>query len=45
MKKELKKKVKSSSNAIRYFSGELLIYWKPMSFDDGTQGKCKYSCN
>ena len=45
MKKVLKKKIKSSSNAVRYFSGELVQYWKPEHFEDGTTGKCHYTCN
>lgn len=45
MKKILKKKIKASSNAVRYFSGELIYYFKPMIFIDGTKGICKWSCN
>lgn len=45
MKRVLKKKLKSCSKAIIYFSDELLIYWKPMTFPDGTTGRCKYSCS
>lgn len=44
MKKVLKKKIKASSNAVRYFSGELVKYTKPESFDDGTTGRCTYTC-
>lgn len=44
MKKELKKKLKPSTNAIRYFSGELLTYTVPIQLMYG-QAACTYSCS
>lgn len=44
MKKHLKKKIEKKTNSIRYFSGELIEYWKQMTFADGTVGKCHYTC-
>lgn len=44
MKKILKKRMKSTAYAVRYFSGELIQYWKPENFADGSTGTCHYSC-
>lgn len=44
MKKILKKKIKSSSNAVRYFTAELKKFVKTEFFEDGTTGKCTWSC-
>lgn len=44
VKKILKKTMKSSLNAIRYFSGELVKYRKEEHFEDGSSGDCWYVC-
>lgn len=49
MKKVLrKKKTKTSSNVVRYFTqennGTLIKYRKQMKFLDGTLGMCWFSC-
>ena len=44
VKKILKKKIKSSSNAVRYFTAELKKFVKTEFFEDGTTGKCTWSC-
>ncbi len=45
MRKALKKKMKPCSKAIIYFSDELIYYWRPMTFNDGATGRCKWSCS
>ncbi len=45
MKKTLKKKMKSSSKAVRYFSQELISYTVPIQFANGMAGACTYSCS
>jgi len=45
MKKQLTKKMKSSSNAVHYFSQELMSVSIKIDFGNGVQGVCTYSCN
>ncbi len=45
MKKTLKKKMKSSVLAVRYFSEELIQFTKTEVFDDGSTGTCTWSCS